>query len=118
MRSRQVGTHFVRMVGMTSQHDQPQRSWRPDPDEYQTAKSLLSDRGRSITAYLRACLRWLEHEPDVALATLAPHWPGPRRMGRPPSADDDSHNHDHQAEADDQDAAHGPATSPITGATT
>lgn len=72
---------------MASQHGQPQRSWRPDPVEYDTAKSLLGDRERSVTAYLRACLRWLEHDPEVALATLAPHWPGPRRMGRPPSPD-------------------------------
>ncbi|MFC0431082.1 hypothetical protein [Kutzneria buriramensis] len=70
---------------MASQHDQPQRSWRPDPDEYETAQSLLSDRGQSITAYLRACLRWLEHEPDAALAALAPYWPEPRPTGRPRS---------------------------------
>jgi hypothetical protein len=104
-----VGTHFVRMAGMTSQHDQPQRSWRPDPDEYQTAKSLLGDRGQSITAYLRACLRWLDHEPDVALDTLAPHWPGPRRIGRPRHQDGD-----HDSNLPDQNGAGAaPASAPV-----
>ncbi|MBV9010645.1 MAG: hypothetical protein JO272_01120 [Pseudonocardiales bacterium] len=36
-----------------------------------------------MSAFLRACLRWLECDPDQALATLMPHWPDPRPSGRP-----------------------------------
>jgi len=31
----------------------------------------------------RACVLWLTRDPDAALAALAPHWPGPRPVGRP-----------------------------------
>ncbi|KAA2245896.1 hypothetical protein F0L68_41160 [Solihabitans fulvus] len=68
---------------MTSQHGQKQRSWRPEPDEYADAKAALNARGRSMSAYLRACLRWLNSDPDAALAALSPVWPEPRLTGRP-----------------------------------
>lgn len=74
---------------MASQHKQRQGSWRPDPDEYETTKSLLSARGKNITGFMRACMRWLRHDPDAALAVLAEHWPSPRRFGRPPRQDTD-----------------------------
>jgi hypothetical protein len=69
---------------MTSHHRQPQRSWRPDPDEYDKAKAQLGARGRSVSAYLRACLRWLNRDPDGALDALEADWPPPRPTGRPP----------------------------------
>lgn len=75
---------------MTSQHAQPQRSFRPEPDEYAAAKAQLTGRGRHVGAYLRACLRWLDSDPDTALDTLAPHWPTPRTPGRPPRGPHDT----------------------------
>ncbi|MGH4017873.1 MAG: hypothetical protein ACRDT0_01240 [Pseudonocardiaceae bacterium] len=40
-------------------------------------------------AHGAACLRWLNHSPAAALDTLGPHWPPPRRPGRPRSQDSD-----------------------------
>ena len=67
---------------MTSQHSNTQRSWRPDPDEYATSKARLAEHGHPMTAYLRAALRWLNHDPEQALATLTPYLPD-TRLGRP-----------------------------------
>ncbi|WP_085944485.1 hypothetical protein [Actinopolymorpha alba] len=64
-------------------HGQAARSFRPDPDEYAAAQAVLSSRGEHMNTYLRACLRWLQHDPNAVLDTLAPHWPGPRSTGRP-----------------------------------
>lgn len=69
---------------MSSQHAATGHSFRPDAAEYGPAKGELDNRGRHMTDYLRACLRWLRADPDAALATLAPHWPPPRRYGRRP----------------------------------
>lgn len=66
-----------------STHRHDQKSWWPEPDEYAAAKDVLQNRGYNMTAYLRACVRWLDAEPDAALATLAAHWPPPRPRGRP-----------------------------------
>lgn len=59
------------------------RSFWPDEDEYAAAKTALGQRGRYISDYLRACLRWLTADPSTALETLREHWPPPRRPGRP-----------------------------------
>ncbi|CRY84590.1 hypothetical protein SAMN05421776_11336 [Nocardia farcinica] len=64
-------------------HKAPQRTWRPENDEYDDAKKLLRARGRGLTEYLRACVRWLRADPDTALAILGEHWPEPRTRGRP-----------------------------------
>jgi hypothetical protein len=63
---------------MPSQHRLKSRSFRPEPDEYDDAKAALPA-GRTIDHFLRACLRWLRHDPKEALATLAPFWPGSGR---------------------------------------
>jgi hypothetical protein len=68
---------------VSSQHSATVRNFRPDEDEYAPAMGELDSRGRHMTDYLRACLRWLKADPDAALAALAPHWPPPRRYGRP-----------------------------------
>jgi hypothetical protein len=67
---------------VTSQHTNKQRSWRPDPDEYKASQDLLADRGHTMTGYLGAALRWLNHDPDRALAALGPFWPD-SKIGRP-----------------------------------
>jgi hypothetical protein len=95
---------------VTSQHSNKQRSWRPDPDEYKASQDLLADRGRTMTAYLGAALRWLNHDPEQALAALSPHWPD-TRLGRPRTphpdpAGPDQDNHDQ----DDHDQADPPAS--------
>ena len=64
-------------------HKAKQRSWRPENDEYFGAKDLLEARGSGLTEYLRACVRWLQADPDAALAMLGEHWPEPRTRGRP-----------------------------------
>ncbi|MFD4196711.1 hypothetical protein [Amycolatopsis thermoflava] len=64
-------------------HRTPSKSFWPDPDEYATAKAALGERGRYVSDYLRASLRFLNHSPDAALETLREHWPPPRRPGRP-----------------------------------
>lgn len=86
---------------MSSQHSATTRNFRPDEDEYVPAMGELGSRGRHMTDYLRACLRWLHADPDTALATLAPHWPPPRRYGRRP----------HNASADGKPTPAGPAPS-------
>ena len=83
---------------MNSQHTNTQRSWRPDPGEYDTSKAHLAERGHAMTAYLRAALRWLNHDPDAALAALGPFWPDTKH-GRPrtqpePAQHDASHHDD------------------------
>lgn len=72
---------------MSSRHGQPQHSWRPEPGEYAHAKASLHARSRTMSSYLRACLRWLNRDPEAALATLAPFWPQPRPTGRPRGRD-------------------------------
>jgi len=68
---------------MSSQHRYPVHGFRPDPDDYDAARAHLEARGHTIGSYLRACVHWLARDPDAALAALAPHWPGPRPVGRP-----------------------------------
>jgi hypothetical protein len=72
------------MRGVTSQHNNKQRSWRPDPAEYKASKDVLADHGRTMTGYLGAALRWLNEDPDRALAVLGPFWPD-AKLGRPRS---------------------------------
>jgi len=60
------------------------QGFRPDAGERAEASAALARRGRTMSDYLRACLRWLRADPDTALATLDKHWPEPRpRPGRP-----------------------------------
>jgi hypothetical protein len=69
---------------VTSQHSNKQRSWRPDPTEYKDSQDVLADHGRTMTGYLGAALRWLNDDPERALAVLGPFWPE-AKLGRPPS---------------------------------
>jgi hypothetical protein len=68
---------------VTDPHTQRQRTFRPDPGEYAAAQAHLAARGRHVGDFLRACLRWINRDPDAALATLQPLWPDPRPPGRP-----------------------------------
>jgi hypothetical protein len=58
------------------------RSFRPDDDEYDPAFDLLGKRGIEMTAYLRAALRFLQEDPDAALAAVDPYWPPKRPRGK------------------------------------
>jgi hypothetical protein len=71
------------------QRRQHARLFRPDPEEFAPARAVLDARGLVLSDYLRATLVWLAANPDEALATLAAHWPVPRRLGRPPREVDD-----------------------------
>lgn len=71
---------------MASQHRNPLHGFRPDPGEFEEARARLEARGHTVGVYLRACLRWLARDPDVALATLAADWPSQRTYGRPSSS--------------------------------
>lgn len=75
--------HYAMMGGMASQHRHKSRGFRPDPGEYEAAAEHLERRGRTPGAYLRACLRWLDADPDAALAAVGPFWPDVRPTGRP-----------------------------------
>jgi hypothetical protein len=68
---------------MSSQHGQSAHAFRPDPAEFAPAAARLEAQGQTVGDYLRACLRWLNRDPDAALAALAADWPDPRPIGRP-----------------------------------
>lgn len=67
---------------MTDGHRNPGRTVRPAPDEVAAAAPYLD--GRTWEDLLRAAMRALAADPERTLALLAPHWPPPRRRGRPP----------------------------------
>lgn len=52
-----------------------------DPNEQAAAEQLLPQ-GRTMTGFLRACMRALAADRDALLALLEPHW-SERRAGRP-----------------------------------
>lgn len=52
-----------------------------DPDERAAAERLLPA-GRTMTGFLRACMRALAADRDALLTLLEPHW-SERRAGRP-----------------------------------
>jgi hypothetical protein len=78
-----VVNHYAIMGTVSSQHGQSAHAFRPDPDEFTQASDRLKAQGQTVGAYLRACLRWLNRDPDAALAALAADWPEPRPVGRP-----------------------------------
>lgn len=60
------------------------QGFRPDAAERAAASSQLTSRGRVMSDFLRACLRWVADDPDAALAAVGKHWPEQRqRTGRP-----------------------------------
>src|SRR5690606_41870353 len=101
-----MASHFVGWVVMSSQHAQPWRGFRPDPDEYDAAEALLDERGASVSAYLRACLRWLQQAPEAALEAVGPHSPPPRRRGRPRARPGSDESRSGQAEPAGVDQVH------------
>lgn len=52
-------------------HRNPARTFRPTDDEYQPAKAAAEAAGWDIATLLRAALRWVNRDPDAALAALA-----------------------------------------------
>jgi hypothetical protein len=59
------------------------RTWRFDQAETGDAEAHLPS-GRSMTSFVRACLRALAARPDEFTAFLLPYWPDERQAGRPP----------------------------------
>lgn len=56
-----------------SQHRFPNRNYRPDTElEYEPAKAAVEAAGHDMNRAVRACLRWIAKDPDVALGALAP----------------------------------------------
>ena len=66
---------------MADAHRGQTRTFRPDQTEYGPAQRQLDARGHDMTAFLRACLRWVDHDADAALTTLGPFWPDARPRG-------------------------------------
>lgn len=68
---------------MANEHGNRTKTFRPDPDEYGDAKTLLADRSWPMEIFLRACLRCLRDQPDTLLQMLTAYRPEPRPLGRP-----------------------------------
>jgi hypothetical protein len=66
---------------MSSQHENPARTYRPDPDELRDARGNLPA-GRSMNTFLRACLRTLRDDPDAIIALVHDRWPEEKPLGR------------------------------------
>lgn len=67
---------------MSSQHQFTTRTFRPAPDEFTGASANLPE-GKTMDAFLRACLRGLRDDPEAALAFVETRWPAPKKRGRP-----------------------------------
>jgi hypothetical protein len=78
-----VVNHRARIAVVPSQHRFRTRAFRPEPGEWEPAEEILTARGMTPGAFLRACLRWLASDPDEVLAVLGEHWPEQRPTGRP-----------------------------------
>lgn len=68
---------------MVSRHREPGLTVRPPADLKARASTALSDRGKEMQAFITACLRALDADPDGFLAVLTEHWPAPKPRGRP-----------------------------------
>ena len=71
------------MVGMPSQHAHKSHGFRPDPGDFAAAEASLKQRGRTVGAYLKACLKWCAEDPDAAIAAVDSRWPSIRPPGWP-----------------------------------
>jgi len=60
------------IVGMSSQHRNTNRNYRPDDAEYDPAKIMVEGAGYSMNTAVRAFLRWLNEDP-TRLALLDGH---------------------------------------------
>src|SRR5580658_8582000 len=69
---------------MPSQHAHKSRGFRPDPQDFDTAERNLKARGgRTVGAYLKACLKWCAEDPDTAIAAVDTRWPDVKPPGWP-----------------------------------
>lgn len=69
---------------MPSQHAHKSHGFRPDPLDFETAERNLRDRGgRTVGAYLKACVKWCAEDPDAAIAAVEMRWPDIKPPGWP-----------------------------------
>ena len=69
---------------MPSQHAHKSRGFRPDPQDFDAAERNLKARGgRTVGAYLKACLKWCAEDPDAAIAAVDTRWPDIKPPGWP-----------------------------------
>jgi len=72
------------MMGrMPSQHAHKSHGFRPDPEDFAAAEASLKQRGRTVGAYLKACLKWCAEDPDAAIAAVDSRWPAIKPPGWP-----------------------------------
>jgi hypothetical protein len=72
------------MERMPSQHAHKAHGFRPDPQDFAAAEGNLKERGgRTVGAYLKACLKWCAEEPDAAIAAVDSRWPDIKPSGWP-----------------------------------
>jgi hypothetical protein len=71
------------MACMPSQHAHKARGFRPDPEDFAAAEGNLKQRGRTVGAYLKACLKWCAEDPDAAIAAVDSRWPEIKPPGWP-----------------------------------
>ncbi len=76
------------MMGrMPSQHAHKSHGFRPDPQDFAAAEGNLKRRGgRTVGAYLKACLKWCAEDPDAAIAAVDSRWPDIKPPGWPHAA--------------------------------
>lgn len=79
-----MASHYAKIFSVaTSHHTDPQLNVRPPAELLEQAKEVLSSRGHEIRAFVVACMRALNADPDAFLALLGEHWPEPKPRGRP-----------------------------------
>lgn len=83
MRFARWRTTYGMMGGMPSQHAHKSHGFRPDPGDFAAAEASLKQRGRTVGAYLKACLKWCAEDPDAAIAAVDSRWPSIRPPGWP-----------------------------------
>ncbi|MFI6813755.1 hypothetical protein ACIBG7_15145 [Nonomuraea sp. NPDC050328] len=67
---------------MASQHELTTSTFRPERDELTAAAAQLPA-GRTMDAFLRACLRTLRDDPQQLLDLVGPRFPEEKKRGRP-----------------------------------
>ncbi|MBA8827757.1 hypothetical protein FHX42_005164 [Saccharopolyspora lacisalsi] len=68
---------------MSSQHRDPAITLRVSREIHDAAAARLDELGRTKSAFVQACMTALVADPDTVLPLLEPHWPEPKRWGRP-----------------------------------
>jgi len=78
-----VAIHYVMILSMSSQHAEPAITVRAPKDLSDEAKDVLKARGRTMRAFVVACLTRLTTDSGNFLALLDDDWPPEKPRGRP-----------------------------------